>query len=197
MQNISISIAALVLAGGQSSRMGQDKALILWDGKPILQRVCAAAATCCAQVYILTPWQERYKHAIAIPNIHWLVENNPGQGAIAALAQGLNEIPTDWILLLACDLPLLEATILQAWAAQLEQLPADILALVPRQTHGWEPLCAFYRYAALPKLQSFIQQGGRSFQIWLSQIPVQPLVVSDREAYMLRNCNTPSDLHMP
>lgn len=197
MQNISISIAALVLAGGQSSRMGQDKALILWDGKPILQRVCAAAASCCSQVYILTPWQERYEQAIAIPNIHWLLETDPGQGAIAALAQGLAQIPSEWTLLLACDLPLLDVVILKTWAAQLEQVPTDTLALVPRQPHGWEPLCSFYRSTALTKLQDFIQQGGRSFQLWLSQISVQPLVVGDREAYMLRNCNTPSDLHMP
>lgn len=196
MANHSFSLAALVLAGGQSSRMGQDKALLCWDGTPMLQRVCRAASPCCDRVYILTPWQERYQASIShtIPNLHWLAETHPRQGSIVGLLQGMTEIEADWILLLACDLPLLDPVILQVWINQLDRLTNPILALVPRQSHGWEPLCAFYRKTALPELQNFIQQGGRSFQIWLSQISVQPLDVIGQESQMLWNCNTPKDL---
>lgn len=195
MANHSLSLAALVLAGGQSSRMGQDKALLCWDGTSMLQRVCRAASPCCDRVYILTPWQERYQASIdnTVLNLHWLAETNPGQGSIVGLLQGMTEIEADWILLLACDLPLLDPAILQIWINQLDRLTNQTLALVPRQSHGWEPLCAFYRKTALPELQNFIQQGGRSFQIWLSQILVQPIHPIDRQSQMLWNCNTPQD----
>lgn len=194
MNNQPLIINALILAGGQSSRMGQDKALLPWDGVPLLKRVCQVAAACCQQVYILTPWPQRYQEVIAIGECEFLLESNPGQGPLVALAQGLEQISADWVLLLACDLPILRTDTLQHWKNGLNQQPANILALVPRQVDRWEPLCGFYRRDVLPLLQQFIQRGGRSFQTWLDEVPVQPLPVGEIEAEMLWNCNTPKDM---
>ena len=173
--------------------MGRDKALIFWDGKPMLQRVCLAAAYCCQSVSILSPWPERYRE-IVTGDYQWLVESNPGQGPLIALAEGLAILEEDWVLLLACDLPALQPEILGQWAKQLPDLPPNIIALVPRQRTRWEPLCGFYRRSGRSHLESFIQTGGRSFQAWLSAIPVKPLTVRSQEALMLRNCNSAEDL---
>ncbi len=190
---ISNNIAALILAGGQSSRMGQDKALVTFEGQPLLQRMSQVAATCCQPIYILTPWPERYQ-AIVSENVQFLFESHPGQGPLVALVDGLTQIQAEWVLLLACDLPLLQPTLLQAWVSQLTDIQDFVLAVVPRQPSGWEPLCGFYRQTTLKPLQQFIQQGGRSFQTGLTQIPVQPLEVNQSVAQMLFNCNTPDDL---
>lgn len=187
-------LSAVILAGGKSSRMGQDKALIAWDGIPLLQRVCQVASQCCQQVYILTPWPERYQEIVTDFNDQFLVESNPGQGPLVALAQALAELPTEWILLLACDLPLLQVEIIRDWAARLNNIPDSILATVPQQENFWQPTCGFYRREALPELEKFIQQGGRSFQTWLDQIPVDPILLDERLSNMLFNCNTPQDL---
>ncbi len=187
-------LSAVILAGGKSSRMGQDKALIAWDGIPLLQRVCQVASQCCQQVYILTPWPERYQEIVTDFNYQFLVESNPGQGPLVALAQALAELPTEWILLLACDLPLLQVEIIRDWAARLNNIPDSILATVPQQENFWQPTCGFYRREALPELEKFIQQGGRSFQTWLDQIPVDPILLDERLSNMLFNCNTPQDL---
>ncbi|MGL5080465.1 MAG: molybdenum cofactor guanylyltransferase [Microcoleaceae cyanobacterium] len=187
------SVIALILAGGQSSRMGQDKALVLFRGQPLLRTVYDVAAICCETIALLTPWPERYV-GILPENCQFLVESCPSQGPLLALAQGLGKIEADWILLLACDLPLLESKVLQTWIEQLAQVPESVLAVVPWQTSGWEPLCGFYRSTAQENLRRFIQQGGNSFQIWLSQIPTHPLPIDPVVAPMLRNCNTPEDL---
>ena len=191
--NHNLSLSTLILAGGKSSRMGQDKALLNWDGTPLLTRVYHAASDCCDQVYILTPWPDRYQ-SILPTNCQFILESNPNQGPLVGLAFGLTQISTNWVLLLACDLPLLKPDILQNWANQLTELPANILAFVPRKDELWEPLCAFYRQAALPELQQFIHQGGRSFQTWLKKVPVQAISVSQDCSEMLKNCNTPADL---
>lgn len=196
----TMTLTALVLAGGQSSRMGQDKALILWDGKPLLQRVCEVARDCTEQVAILTRWPERYQsmltsEALSGASVQFLQESEHKLGPLGAFAEGLSQIEAEWVLLLACDLPLLESAIVQRWASQLPTLPPDILALLPRQGELWHPMCGFYRSEALPQLQQFLTHGGRSFQNWLSQISVRSLKVGQPEFRMLRNFNTPEDLH--
>lgn len=195
-------LAALVLAGGQSSRMGEDKALILWEGKSLLQRVCEVAAHCSAQVYLITPWPERYESLVSLEplsgkTVRALAETDHQKGPLGAVLEGLSQIEAEWVLLLACDLPLLDPAIVQKWAAQLPNLPLESLALVPQQGTLWHPMCGFYRRSALEPLQQFLDRGGRSFQRWLPEIGATPLEVGPAEFRMLRNFNTPGDLHVP
>lgn len=185
-------LAALILAGGRSSRMGRDKALIPVAGVPLLRRVVEVAESCCQGVYVLTPWPERYQAVGASYNL--LMETNPGQGPMVALATGLSQIDCSWLLLLACDLPQLQPDILRRWEGYLGEVPPSHLAMIPRHGSRWEPLCGFYRPQALGSLQGFMATGGRSLQRWLDQVLVTPISVGLEESQMLLNCNTPEDL---
>ena len=184
-------LTAIILAGGKSSRMGEDKALILIQGVPLLQRIYKIAEDCAARVYVVTPWEERYEHILP-PNCQFIKEAPLSAGPLVGFAQGLAQVQTDWVLLLACDLPNLEVEVLQEWANQLDDVPTDAIAALAHHIKGWEPLCGFYRRSCLPDLNEYINQGGRSFQQWLNQHPVQVLPVT--EPGMLFNCNTPEDL---
>lgn len=186
-------VSALILAGGRSSRMGTDKALLPWQGVPLLERVCQVAVQCCSSVSVLTPWPQRYQSILSTP-VTFIEEAAPQRGPLIALAQGLQSIPSPWVLLLACDMPCLDVWILQDWMHQLWDLPDSRMAQVPYQQKRWEPLCGFYHRQCHPLLQAFIRQGGCSFQSWLQQIPVQKLEVNESIAKMLQNCNTPEDL---
>lgn len=189
-------LSAIILAGGQSSRMGQDKALIPLQGVPLLRRVCKVALQCTSEVYVVTPWPDRYQDILPdacrlLQEVALLGETAP-HGPLVGFAQGLAQVKTDWVLLLACDLPQLQVKVLQNWATQLEKTDKNVIALLPRHPKGWEPLCGFYRRQCLPMLTQFINEGGRSFQSWLAQHPVQELMIQDTQ--LLFNCNTPSDL---
>ncbi|GAX46027.1 molybdopterin-guanine dinucleotide biosynthesis protein A [Tolypothrix sp. NIES-4075] len=192
------NLTAIVLAGGKSSRMGQDKALIPIQGVPMLQLVCQIAESCTDQVYVVTPWKERYQHLLTLKSefIQEVPFSEPlPHGPIIGFAQGLAQVKTDWVLLLACDLPKLQVEVLQEWAAKLDSVgDGAIAALVSRHSKGWEPLCGFYHRRCLPSLMDYINQGGRSFQEWLKQHPVYALSLSDPE--MLFNCNTPQHLDL-
>ena len=203
-------IAVIVLAGGQSSRMGQDKALLIVEGVPLLRQVCDIAIALCDSVYVVTPWPERYQNllpanclfiqevALAVENTSDVISSSSKvtsplpHGPLVGFAQGLSQVTTDWVLLLACDLPRLRVEVLQNWADGLAEVEEDAIAVLTRQSKGWEPLCGFYRRSCLSALMEFINQGGRSFQHWLNQHPVQLLPLTDAE--MLFNCNTPADL---
>lgn len=182
--------------------MGQDKALLSIQGVPLLELVCSIASRLCDRVYVVTPWPERYQHLLSA-NCQTIREMPlPGEstgeviplphGPLIGFAQGLAQVQTDWVLLLACDLPRLRFEVLQDWAAGLDSVGDEALALLPRHAKGWEPLCGFYRRRCLPSLTDFINHGGRSFQQWLAQHPVQLLLPEDDQ--MLFNCNTPADL---
>jgi molybdopterin-guanine dinucleotide biosynthesis protein A len=199
-------LSAIVLAGGKSSRMGQDKALICVQGVPLLQRVCHVAADCTDTIYVVTPWPERYQNLV-LPSCQFIKElplpftsispsspsstDTPTHGPLVGFAQGLAQVQTEWVLLLACDLPWLEVKVLQRWINELDHVDDQAIAALVYHTQGWEPLCGFYRQRCLPLLLEFINQGGRSFQQWLNQHPVQ--VLSLPTATMLFNCNTPED----
>ncbi|NEN90689.1 MAG: molybdenum cofactor guanylyltransferase [Okeania sp. SIO3H1] len=185
-------LVALILAGGKSSRMGKDKALIPWQNIPMLKRVYQVASECTEKVYIITPWPEKYQHILPT-ECEWLTEIKT-EGPLVAFTQGLAQINSDLILLLGCDLPLLNLDIIQTWATQFNQLSPEILALVPKTSQGWEPLCGFYRQQIKIELKKSLEQGNRSFQKLLAQIPVQPLSIDTQAEKMLFNCNTPSDL---
>ena len=101
---------------------------------------------------------------------------------------------TEWVLLLACDLPNLQIPVFQDWVQELDNTQPQNIAWLAKNDYGWEPLCGFYRTSCLPLLLDFINQGGRSFQGWLKLYPVATLPLST--PHILFNCNTPDDLRM-
>ncbi|QIR39179.1 molybdenum cofactor guanylyltransferase [Tolypothrix sp. PCC 7910] len=204
-QTTNTKLTAIVLAGGQSARMGEDKALLKIQGIPLLERVCTIAQACADTVYIVTPWPERYQNLLLpdckfiqespsspVPSPQYPVPSTQYHGPLVGFAQGLAQVQTNWALLLACDLPRLRVEVLQEWVARLDSVGDDAIAALAHHAKGWEPLCGFYRQRCLPELLEFINQGGRSFQQWLKQHSVQVLPL--REPEMLFNCNSPEDV---
>ncbi|MBD1995906.1 molybdenum cofactor guanylyltransferase [Leptolyngbya sp. FACHB-541] len=191
-----VSLAAIALAGGQSSRMGQDKALLELDGIPLIQRTYQIAQQYANPVYVVTPWIERYREVLPANcqfiQETWKPEEAKPHGPLVGFAQALTYVETEWVLLLACDLPYLKLEILQNWIAELENVSVEAIALLPKNPQGWwEPLCGFYRSNCLPELTSFVESGGRSFQKWLTHQSVQELTLDNVQ--MLFNCNTPEE----
>jgi molybdopterin-guanine dinucleotide biosynthesis protein A len=188
---IKNSITAIVLAGGQSSRFGEDKALIRLKNQPLLRQICDLASDYATLVYIITPWPERYR-GILPQEYHLLPEEKPNNGPLIGFVQALAQVKTEWCLLLACDLPKLTKVELDNWLNHWRELNQEVMALLPKNSKGWDPLAGFYRSSSLPLLEEYIAQGGRSFQSWLSHQAVAELPLTNPQA--LFNCNTKQDL---
>ena len=192
----SDQIASIILAGGKSSRMGSDKALIEIDGIPLLRKACLSALSITNSAYIITPWVERYQFMLP-KNCH-LIQEKPlaggkwHQGPLVGFIQAFKQIDQDWVLLLACDLPNLPSQELRRWLHYFQSISGSFDLLLPRHSKGWEPLCGFYHRRNIPALEQFIASGGRSFQAWLRTQIIVELPVSDPQ--LLWNCNTRQDL---
>ena len=207
-----MKIIAIALAGGKSSRMGSDKALLEINGETLLFKTCRTALEVADAIYVVVRSQSQYEMAIAnfpsrntTKNISMILDQQ-FDGALVGFWQGMQQIcePTDWILLLACDLPNLHSDILQIWASHLADLPESAIAYLPRYKNDnsnkdpsddlrkqWEPLCGFYRWSCRDLLTEFVIRGERSFQKWLGNLEV--VEIENVSLSMLFNCNTPKD----
>ncbi|MBE9063984.1 molybdenum cofactor guanylyltransferase [cf. Phormidesmis sp. LEGE 11477] len=212
--SVTPTLSVMVLAGGRSSRMGKDKALLPTEnGQPLLLKTVQVAQSLATEVVIVTPWPERYRDSIP-DSVTFLKEPSPSDpadlelsalglsaGPLNGFSCGWHAIASDWCLLLACDLPYLDSAIMQRWWAWLtsyldqtshpaKKEPAPTASLTPGPK-GWEPLCGYYHRRCIPSLTQHLQSGQHSFQSWLSKISVVPYqAVPER---MLFNCNTPTD----
>jgi molybdenum cofactor guanylyltransferase len=209
-----MKVVAMILAGGQSSRMGRDKATIEIEGIPMLRRVYDVVADCHKgsvksiagaegklfdEIYVVTPWIDRYKHILPMlgtkgsgNNGNFITERDPHKGPLVGFAQGLSQIEANWILLLACDLPNLSTSFIQSSIDRLSDIPNQSMAYLAKGDRGWEALCGYYRGNCLDSLLEYINSGGQSFQGWLRGKMVTELAIDNPQ--ILLNCNTPADL---
>lgn len=185
-----MNITTLILAGGKSSRMQQDKALLTVNGQPLLTKTYHMAKQCTDDVYVITPWPEKYI-PILPKNCNFIAESSSFQGGLMAFYEALNYFNSPWILLLACDLPFLTVNEVKSWINSLGDISANTMAFLPKNEKGWECLCGFYRRNCQTSLQQSIHTGNKSFQRWLYLENVQELVVTNKQ--VLFNCNTIQD----
>lgn len=193
-----MNIDTVILAGGKSSRMGKDKSLLIFQGKPLLSYICEQTIPLSQQVYIVTPWPEKYI-SIVPPDCRFISEENAFQGPLSAFAQTFDYLKSDWVLLLACDLPYINREILEIWIQQLSAIVdlhqqkgvASLSAFLAPNEKGWECLAGFYRSTCIHSLKTYLTTGKKSFQEWLSKEKVIPMPVENNHIFF--NCNTPQD----
>jgi len=188
--------ATIILAGGQSRRMGQDKALLrLAPGGPTLIERVVAAAQVLGPVWIVANPPDRYAW-LGLPSVG---DVEPGQGPLGGLAAGLAATGAAYNLVLACDLPDLDPAVLHLLADQ----PRDYDALVPRWTAPdgtvqIEPLHAIYSADCLPAVQDALVAGRLRFTsfypaVRVRYLPEALLRTVDPDLRTFRNLNTPAD----
>jgi molybdopterin-guanine dinucleotide biosynthesis protein A len=191
-------VDAIVLAGGSSSRMGRDKALIELDGKTLLSRVLDAASGL-AQVdrIVVVGWRalpERY--GLDLKGIECIPDEVPGLGPLAGVASGLARVGTDHALVLACDAPWPQQLLVSALVDRA--VGAD--AVVPCWNDRPQVLFAVYARSLLQLMRSALDDGIRSVSALLDRVPRLELMSEetarnfDPSGLSFANLNTPEDL---
>jgi molybdenum cofactor guanylyltransferase len=152
--HIPLELDALILAGGESRRMGQDKSLLPFGGRTLIEHIAAQLIPCVHTVRISTGGHERYGH-LGLPLVPDL---RPGLGPLMGIASGLLASSRDWTLVVATDIPLLPLALLPV----LWEHRAEGLCIVPRTADGQvQPLFALYHRRLAERMVSFLDQGQR------------------------------------
>ena len=179
----------LVLAGGRSTRMGRDKAALQYGGQSQLERAFSLLQPLVARSFVSVRAEQRDDPLRqGFPQIADAV---PGtEGPAAGILSALQAFPGAAWLVVACDLPFLDAATLQFLIARRD--PAR-LATAYRSSHDGlpEPLCAIYEPGAATILQGFLEGGRNCPRKFLLQSPV---LLLEPRAEALDNVNTPDEL---
>jgi molybdopterin-guanine dinucleotide biosynthesis protein A len=168
MQRFS-DIEAFILVGGKSSRMGRDKALLEISGKPLAARAAEMVKPLVANVMLIG--EPRRQAELGLPVI---ADRWPGAGPLGAIATALLGTTKPWALILACDLPYLNAEWIGSLCERALAAPPDAFdALVPASANGLEPLCALYRATAGGVLSKAVENGTRKVTNGLALLKIQ------------------------
>ena len=176
-------IGAYLLAGGASSRMGRDKALLLFDGHPLLVQTNKLLASIAPNPQLVAP-VGRYEQFGFSP----LVDRRSDCGPMAGIETALIHSGFEWNLILACDLPF----ITRDWLVHLVETAVAAPLQVACVSTGDNPLLAVWRKSALPTVQGALDSGN--FRLRDLMKPLNALNLIPPDPKILANWNRPGDL---
>jgi molybdopterin-guanine dinucleotide biosynthesis protein A len=192
-------VAAFILAGGASSRMGRDKGFLEFEGVPLIVHTA----------YLIEPLVESL--TVVGPRIPYaalgltviedqvaagLVAKKDRLGPLAGIATALAATRLPWNLIVACDLPYLTGSWLDWLLSRAVDSPGEVV--IPQTERGLEPLAAVYRRECGAAIASALARGARKVTSVIEELRLDIVDPSewrriDPQSQVLKNMNTPGD----
>jgi len=195
-----LDTSAIILAGGFSSRFGQDKGLVQLANKPLVKHILDVIGFTVDEVMVVVSSKvqaENYARVIGL-NVKVLVDTEDMHGPLVGALTGFQEAHGEYSLLLPCDTPFISRDVLSL----LRELCRDRTAVIPRWPNGYiEPLHAVYRTkTALEAVKNALSEGELNMRSIVDRLIsvryVSTLVLQqlDPELRTFFNVNAPLDL---
>jgi molybdopterin-guanine dinucleotide biosynthesis protein A len=185
-------LTAAILVGGQSRRMGTNKALLTLDpsGPTIVETVARKLSAVASEVVLVGSETDEYAF-LDLPQIADMV---PGTGVLGGIYSALAATGRPYVLVVACDLPFLNVSLLRYMASR----PRHFDVLVP-SLDQLQPLHAIYARTCLPLVEESLRSGRIKVTGWFEHAKVHTLersIVQRYDPMLLStfNMNTPEDL---
>jgi len=186
-----LTVSGIVLAGGQSSRLGADKSFINVNGQSLIEHIVAKLTRLSDDVIIVTNSPDEYDHLEArlVGDIY------PGKGALGGIYSGLRAAANAYGLVVACDMPFLDLNLLRYMII----LAREHDVVIPRIRGLTEPLHAIYSKNCLEPIDRLLARGGLKIIDFFSEVRVRyveegEVDIFDPQHLSFFNVNTPNDL---
>jgi len=189
VENSEITI--FILSGGKSSRMGKDKGLLMYQGKPMILHTIHKLKGLCNTIVINSNNPQYYVFGyLVVPDIYKDV------GPMGGLHACLSVTKTKYNLILPCDMPLIDVALIENLIEHKEIAPI----VMPQHTNGTlEPLLALYHSNLLQLINNYIIEGKYRVDLLLKSSEHYLVSVdngSNKEfEYQFLNVNTQKDLN--
>ncbi len=183
-------VTGVILAGGESRRMGSNKSLLPLAGARFIDHVYRRMAELFNEVIIVTNTPDLYKEIPCrkVPDIYY------AQGALAGVHSGLAHARCEKIFVVACDMPFISAKVVKEICNHADQ--GDLV--VPYSSNGHEPLHALYCKSCLPAMEEVLDAGLKRIiaffdKVHQVELPAATIRQHDPEEKSFQNINTPED----
>ncbi len=186
-------LTVVIQAGGQSSRMGEDKALKSFLGKPLIQRVVDRLSPIADELIVTTNRPDDYTFL----NKRLISDLKPGRGALGGLYTAIASASHAVVAVVACDMPFASTHFIESTHSLLVREDADVV--IAKTDEGYEPLHAIYRReTCLPAIEAAINADLWKVIAWFPQVKVHTLSPDEVKAFdpsglCFWNVNTPEE----
>jgi molybdopterin-guanine dinucleotide biosynthesis protein A len=186
-------LTVVIQAGGQSSRMGEDKALKSFLGLPLIQRVVDRMKPIADEIIVTTNQPAGYDFL----NLRLVADFKPGRGALGGLYTAVASAASPLVAVVACDMPFASPGLFEGACRIMNEEGVDVV--IARTDEGYEPLHALYRReTCLPAIESAIEADQWKVISWFPQVKVRILTVDEVKAFdpsglCFWNLNTPEE----
>lgn len=190
-----VGASAVILAGGQSRRLGRDKAVEPIGGLPLIRRVIERVEQVAGEVLVVVADSARGEELPLDPRHRIVLDRYPGTGSLGGIFSGLEAASNSWVIAVACDMPFLNLSLIGRMLALRE----DMDVVVPLIEGRPEPTHALYSKACLsfiePKLlDRQLKISGFYDQVRVHYVPEDEVASMDPHFLSFFNVNTPADL---
>jgi molybdopterin-guanine dinucleotide biosynthesis protein A len=182
-------VSGVVLAGGQSRRMGRNKALMELEGRTLIDRVLDRLSRLCDELIVSANDVDPYAHLAA----RIVRDAIPGRGALSGIHAGLAAMRNETAVVVACDMPFLSLSLLRYMTVVAE----DYDVVVPRLDRYYEPLHAVYSARCIGPIEHLVAEGPQRVVALYERVRTREitgdivrLYGADRSFF---NVNTPQD----
>jgi molybdopterin-guanine dinucleotide biosynthesis protein A len=191
MQRDGITLTAVLFVGGESRRMGTDKAALALAGKPLWSRQLETLRELTPEEILISA---RTRPAWSPPEVTVVLDEPPSRGPLSGLNAALQQLRTTHLLALAIDLPRMTAEHLR----DLWRVAAAERGVIPRNGEFFEPLCAIYPVEAVVLAAAARAKEQLSLQALVKGLLEKNYLceyaLPEPERLLYRNVNTPEDL---
>ena len=183
-KSVLVPAAGFLLAGGRSSRMGRDKALLTLGGEPLVARGIRKLGEICAEVAIAGGDEELAKFGRVIP------DKSPGCGPLGGIVSALEQSSFEWNVFLPVDAPYVPVAALKTLLSTAAGFSG--VCVMARVQGRMQPLCAVYSKDALTVLQEELAAGRWKVTLAIETAGAIKIVDFD-DASWFANLNTPEE----
>lgn len=194
-------ISVVIQAGGESRRMGQSKALVPFQGRPLIQRIVERLAPVADELIITTNESDKleFLHSYYPElNLRLVTDLHKERGALPGLHTALSAASNPLVAVVACDMIFASPRLVVAEAIAIKESKSDIV--VPVNKHGFEPFHALYRKeTCLPAIEELVSSGHKRAQAFFDAMKVRnftqtEVLRAEPRGGCFINANTPEEL---
>lgn len=190
--HVKTCLVGVVLAGGKSKRLGRDKARVEFAGQDLLNRAVTQLQRMVSDVWVVG--RDPQTHGLNVP---WMMDETPGLGPAGGILTALRKLKRP-LLVISCDLPLLDDATLKRLMSERDRRPNSALMTtwLQKETGYIEALVAIYEPGARYLLEEALTCGLHKLSVIIPPEVRHHLLYSTQDARPFFNINYPADLRV-